>query len=98
MKDLELKTLESCLIPCIRIESDQQIEKWGIQDQHPFEWMTIITEEVGEMAKAMLEHEWGNGSPREVTMEAIQVATLCLKIAEMYGAISSHGICAEKTL
>jgi NTP pyrophosphatase (non-canonical NTP hydrolase) len=60
--------------------------------------MTIITEEVGELAKAMLEHEWGNVLPCEVTKEAIQVATLCLKVAEMYEAISSHGIRAENTL
>lgn len=33
---------------------------------------------------AISEHEYGNGSTKDVVDEAIQVVTLALKIAEMY--------------
>lgn len=40
-------------------EMDRQIEKFGLQN-HPPEWyLTILMEEVGEAAKAALEHNFG---------------------------------------
>ena len=43
-----------------------------------------MTEEIGELAQAIAEYEYRQGSRKHVVMEAIQTATLCLKIAEMY--------------
>ena len=82
MKDLELKT--SGIFGLIISESDRQIEKWGIQDRHPFEWLAILTEEVGELSRAILEWEWRNGGKGEVEKEAVQIATLAMKIGEMF--------------
>ncbi len=57
--------------------------KWGIQDRTSFEWLTFLAEEVGELAEAINEYEYRGGLSVSVFKEAIQVATLALKIAEM---------------
>lgn len=66
-------------------ESMRQLEKWGIQNVSSFEWMTYLTEEVGELAEAISEHEYRNEEKENIKKEAIQVATLALKIAEIFG-------------
>lgn len=86
MKDLCLENLSN-LIKLVKLENEKQIEKWGIQDHDPPTWMLILNEEVGELNKAVLK-QWVNaGDYRkfrdQVIKEAIQVATLALKIAEM---------------
>ena len=65
-------------------ENALQIDKWGVQTHSAFEWLTYTTEELGELAKAISEHEYRQGPREKVISEAIQVATLALKIAEMY--------------
>ena len=65
-------------------EHKKQIDKWGVQDVSPFEWMCFLTEEVGELAQAISECEYRGGKEEDVYKEAIQVASLSLKIAEMY--------------
>jgi len=77
-------------------ENLRQINKWGIQDHSPFEWLVILMEEVGELSQAILTTEWGGEATDNIgerikvaniniaVKEAIQVATLALKIAEMY--------------
>lgn len=69
------------------LENDLQVRKWGIQTRTPFEWMTYLTEEVGELAKAINEVQYREEVARKVIKEAIQAATLALKIAEMYKII-----------
>ncbi len=64
-------------------EHHAQISKWGIQTHSMFEWLAYTTEELGELAKAISEQEYRGGSKEDVIKEAIQVATLSLKIAEM---------------
>jgi NTP pyrophosphatase (non-canonical NTP hydrolase) len=83
MIDLLLKNKE-WLFEQVENENIRQLKKWGVQDHSPFEWLTILTEEVGELASEISELEDRNGTHREVVAEAIQVATLALKIAEMY--------------
>lgn len=85
MKDLELA--DPILPDLVRLESARQIGKWGIQDRHPFEWLAYLSEEFGEVSKAINEAVYRNGPASDVVNEAIQVATLALKIAEMYRAI-----------
>ena len=69
-------------------ENAKQVEKWGIQVRSAFEWLTYTTEELGSLAKAISEYEYREGSKEKVVSEAIQVATLALKIAEMYKVAS----------
>lgn len=65
-------------------ENDRQLNKWGVQTHTPFEWLTYTTEELGELANAISEHYYRGGLSSNVVKEAIQTATLALKIAEMY--------------
>lgn len=68
----------------ILYENLAQLEKWGIQDHSPEEWLMYATEELGETAKAIGEFEYRGGLAESVVKEAIQTATLMLKIAEMF--------------
>ena len=72
------------LLPLITIENRNQLKKWGVQTHSSFEWLAYLTEEVGEVSKAISEYEYRNGTKEEIVKEAIQAATLALKIAEMY--------------
>jgi len=83
MKDLCLKgwtPLESMVLA----ENQRQLDKWGIQDHTPESWLMFTSEELGETAKAIGEFEYRGGLAEDVVKEAIQTATLCLKIAEMF--------------
>jgi hypothetical protein len=76
--------LETNIGNLIYEENLRQIDKWGIQDHEPFEWLGFATEELGETAKAIGEFTYRGGLAEDVVKEAIQTATLMLKIAEMY--------------
>jgi NTP pyrophosphatase (non-canonical NTP hydrolase) len=39
----------------ISAERKRQDDKWGIQDHSPLVWLPILTEEVGEVAKAVID-------------------------------------------
>ena len=82
MKDLCLATGK--VIPLVYAENVRQLEKWGVQDHEPFEWLGFATEELGETAKAIGEFSYRDGAAKSVVQEAIQTATLMLKIAEMF--------------
>ena len=72
------------LMDMVEEENQRQIKKWGIQTHTPFEWLTYTMEELGEVAKAIAEYEYRSGHKNQIIREAIQTATLSLKIAEMY--------------
>jgi NTP pyrophosphatase (non-canonical NTP hydrolase) len=72
------------LVLMVSEENSRQLKKWGIQDRTPFEWLAFLTEEIGELSQAITENHFMNGKSSEVVKEAIQAATLVLKIAEMY--------------
>jgi NTP pyrophosphatase (non-canonical NTP hydrolase) len=65
------------------LENKRQVEKWGVQTHELPAWLMFLTEEVGELAEAIAENEYRDGEPDEIKAEAIQVATLALKIAEI---------------
>jgi len=65
-------------------ENINQIDKWGIQNHSPSEWLMFATEELGELAQAIAEYQYRDGTRDDVVNEAIQTATLCIKIAEMF--------------
>jgi len=83
MKDLCFTNLTT-LRRMVEVENERQIKKWGVQDHEPFEWLGFATEELGETAQAIAEWQFRHGSREEVVEEAIQTATLMLKIAEMF--------------
>ena len=82
MQDLQLK--DTSLFPMVKAENRRQVEKWGIQDRNPMEWMCYLTEEAGELAAAIADVVYRDRHKECSVAEAIQVATLALKIAEMF--------------
>jgi len=74
----------------IRRELIAQYKTWGEQNHNPFKWHTILSEEVGEVAEAILETAasldkgdddralaWANEYEKELThVAAVAVATL----------------------
>lgn len=58
--------------------------KWGIQNHDPVVYSAILTEEVGEVAKAATELFFGlNGTTVDhVRQEAVQVAAVAMAIIE----------------
>jgi NTP pyrophosphatase (non-canonical NTP hydrolase) len=68
-------------------ENLRQVAKWGYQDVSPYEWLCYLTEEVGELAQAInkvySEHDKLGVDKMDIYKEAIQVATLAMKIANM---------------
>ena len=70
------------------IEEDyKQVFKWGFQKHNPFEWLAYTTEELGELSKAISEYVYRTGTKEEVIKEAVQTATLALKIAKMFSEL-----------
>jgi len=84
MRDLCLETYTEKIAPLMFRENLRQLEKWGVQDRDPFEWLAFATEELGEMSAAIADWRFRGGEPSRVVAEAIETATLCLKIAEMF--------------
>ena len=82
-KDCELLN-KDWIIEKVQNESIAQISKWKVQICTPFEWLTYTMEELGELAEAISEYEYREGNKDDIVEEAIQVATLALKIAEIY--------------
>lgn len=81
-KDLALEYLIPDLVPALEQENRNQIQKWGYQKVHLFEWLAWTLEEVGEFAKAINDFSYGRCDKQEVINEGIQAATLILKIVE----------------
>ena len=79
---LEDKGLCDKALSMIVAEDLKQRGIWGEQIHHSHRWLTILTEEVGELGKAILEE-----NPIDIEKEAVQVATLALKIAWMAKAV-----------
>jgi len=66
----------------IRRERLRQVSKWGLQT-HPLEWwLAILSEEVGEMAKAMLDVKFEQGASQAIETEAVQVAAVAAAIVQ----------------
>ena len=67
----------------VQNEHWNQYKKWGMQKRTLFEWLCYLTEEVGELSKAISENEYRDGTYKDIELEAIQVAALACKIVEV---------------
>ena len=70
-------------------ERIRQMELWGERsDNHPFEWMSILGEEFGELCEAVNETFFKNGAHPEcggnekIIKEAVHVAAVAVAIVE----------------
>lgn len=82
LTDRKLLSIDSIKTDIIS-ENIRQLNKWGVQTHSIFEWLAYITEELGELSNAISECYYRKGKLKEIKEEAIQVATLSLKIVEM---------------
>ena len=68
----------------ILAEQIRQLKKWGMQDHHPHHYLTIMTEEVGEVAEAILKTE-GEGNTMtwdDVIKELVEVQAVAQSMKE----------------
>lgn len=86
---LEEMTAMLHAIRCVTDERGNQLQKWGVQNHAPIEWMAILAEEVGEAAKEALEHHWaGKHYPpdpdrlKRLRAELVQVAAVAVAMIE----------------
>jgi NTP pyrophosphatase (non-canonical NTP hydrolase) len=75
----------------IAAEREKQDAKWGIQNHDPFKWISILSEEVGEVAKAANDSFWCGENPlvaydkkklKDYRAELIQVAAVAVSMIE----------------
>ena len=76
-------------IKLVVTERERQIDLWGSQSgNHPFEWISILGEEYGELCEAVNETCFGNqkhperGGKDNIVKEAVHVAAVAVAIAE----------------
>lgn len=68
----------------VHMERERQDAKWGPHDHIPIEWMSVLTEEVGEAAEAANNCHW-HASPEWIKQfrdEMIQVAAVAVAAVE----------------
>ena len=64
--------MQETILTLIRMERGIQNNKWGVQDHSNERWLTILAEEFGEVAKALLESDDG------LANELLQTAAVCV--------------------
>lgn len=68
----------------IQPEITRSLEKWGVQNLDPFKYSAILTEECGEVARAIIDgynwdkKEWGVKDFTHLREELVQVATVAI--------------------
>jgi hypothetical protein len=89
MNTIDALTATLHAIRCVTDERGRQLQKWGVQNHSPLEWMAILVEEVGEAQKEALEHHWaGRHYPHDperlqrLRAELVQVAAVAVAIVE----------------
>jgi NTP pyrophosphatase (non-canonical NTP hydrolase) len=63
-------------------ERGRQDAKWGEQNHDPFTYLTVLMEEVGELAQAALHTKFGGPAAKGLREEAVQTAAVALAIIE----------------
>lgn len=66
----------------VREERARQDEKWGEQNNDPFTYLAVLTEEVGELAQAALHARFGGPAAAKLREEAVHTAAVALAIVE----------------
>ena len=64
------------VLAAIESERDYQDKLWGVQNHLPEHWVTILMEEVGEAAKAVLENDSYEYADEMVQVAAVAIAAL----------------------
>jgi len=70
------KNQNDTVIDLVVAERKRQDRKWGQQNHGPDGWLTILVEEVGEVARAILEGDANSYKKEMVQVAAVAVAAL----------------------
>ena len=65
-------------------ERKKQDKKWGEQNHHPIYWLGILTEELGEVSKEIIDHPKGDIRGEEYEEELIQLAAVAVAALECW--------------
>lgn len=89
-----MKTNQQKVFDEVKAERERQDKKFGIANSRnhaPYEWLMILSEEVGEANQAALEVHFGNkhASLNEYRKELIQVAAVAIAAIEDLDAQNS---------
>lgn len=63
-------------------ERQRQDEKWGEQNHNPYIWIAILLEEIGELARAVMEYHFREGATKDINNELIQVVAVAKAMFE----------------
>lgn len=69
----------------VQEERQRQDAKWGEQNHDDYRWLAILTEEVGELAQAMLHSQFGGEHAGTERTELVQVAAVAVQWLECMG-------------
>ena len=75
------RTQEEAFYSDALAENYRQVEKWGVrQNQSREKWLAILVEEVGEVAKALLEEDDNDHLFEELTQVAAVAAAFAVRL------------------
>lgn len=75
----------------VTAERRRQAAKWGVQSHTWPEWLVILSEEVGEVGRAMCGVLWGGDDLEQLRRELVQVAAVAVQIIEAIDADQAEG-------
>lgn len=79
---MEIAAQQAVVLDDVVLERLRQDTKWGEQNHSPVWWHAILAEEVGELAKAILELQFAGKPTSAVREELIQVAAVAIAAIE----------------
>lgn len=76
--------IEADIFESVADERQRQEKNWGTQNHHPLLWHSILSEEVGEVAKELNEFGFSSDKKRleNARTELIQVAAVAIAFAD----------------
>jgi NTP pyrophosphatase (non-canonical NTP hydrolase) len=86
--------MQEKIIELVVAERQRQIKKWGKQNQTMFMWLLILQEEMGEVAKAIIDDE----GQEQLLTEAVQVAAVAVQICEWASDLQGWSFDAQQVL
>ena len=75
----------------INQERDRQNAKWGVQNHDDYRWLAILSEEIGELAEAMLHTEFGGHASGMERTELVHVAAVAVQWLECMERRKANG-------
>jgi len=78
-----LEIAEQAITDVIK-ERGRQDAKWGEQNHHPFLYLTVLMEEVGEASQAALQATFGGMTWADYRKEVVQAAAVAVAMIEAF--------------